>query len=71
MLHGVKSKQPLTHAVDGRISHDHLRIKQRMARQLTVEEPAVAVSPVHHRRNGKWVAIVGHVDPVRSEVSII
>ena len=35
--------------MDDRIGNHHLGVKQRMARHLAMEEPAMPVRPVHHR----------------------
>ena len=48
-----QSEQPLAVAVDHRAGRDHLGIEQRPARQQPVEEPAMPVSPFHHRRDAK------------------
>ncbi|MCY1533517.1 hypothetical protein D9M68_688470 [compost metagenome] len=40
-------------AMQQRAGGDHLGIQQRMPRQLTQEEAAVPVSPVHHGGTGK------------------
>src|SRR5690606_23184025 len=39
---------------------DHLRIKQRMARDKTQEKPVMPVSPVHHGGDGNSFARGSH-----------
>jgi hypothetical protein len=53
MLLVGKGEQPIAVAMDDGIGDDHLRVKERAPRQPTMEDPAVAVGPVHHRCNGK------------------
>ena len=53
MLGGVEAEQPLAIAMEHRAGGDHLGIEQRAPRQQAVEEPAVPVGPVHHRRDGE------------------
>jgi hypothetical protein len=36
-----------------RAGGDHLGVEQGTAREQTVEETAVAIGPVHHRRHGQ------------------
>ena len=53
LLDRVKTEQALAIAVDHRIGMHHLGIQTGTRRQQTVEEPAVAIGPVHHRRHGQ------------------
>jgi hypothetical protein len=64
MLDGIVAQQALAVAMDHRVGHDHLGIKQRMARQLAMEEPAMPVRPVHHRRDGNFCIYFIHLDNV-------
>jgi hypothetical protein len=45
-------------AMDQRAGGDHLCIQPGMARDLAVEDAAVAVGPVHHRSNGEGAGFV-------------
>jgi hypothetical protein len=47
--------------VDDRPGRQHLRIEQRMARQMAVEDTAVPVRPVHHRCATKFPVIFSHL----------
>ncbi len=49
----VEAKQPHAIAVNDRARGQHLRIKQRTPRQQTMEDAAMPVRPVHHRRNAE------------------
>src|SRR5690606_15401914 len=49
----IEAEQPPAVAVDDGVGNDHLRVKQRFPCELPVQEPAMPVRPVHHRRNGK------------------
>jgi hypothetical protein len=51
VLGGIKAQQPPPITVKHRVSGEHLGIKQRAAREQAMEEPAMAVSPFHHRSN--------------------
>ncbi len=53
MLGGIEAEQALARAMDDGVGRDHLRIEERMARELPVEEPAVPVRPFHHRGDAK------------------
>ena len=53
MLLGVEAEQPVALAMDDRVGHHHFGVEQRAARQLAMEEAAMPVRPVHHRRDGK------------------
>ena len=53
MLGRIVAQKPRAIAVQHRAGGEHLRIEQRPARQQAMEEPAVPVSPFHHRRDGK------------------
>ena len=52
MLFGVKAQMPLGAAVDDGAGIHHLGVQQHMATQQPVQVAAMAVRPVHHRRNG-------------------
>ena len=43
-------RRPAAHQ---RRSRDHFCVQQALARDLTVQKPAMPVCPVHHRRDGK------------------
>ncbi len=58
MLGGVETKQPLAGAMDDGIGHYHLGVKQRTPRELAMEEPAMAVGPVHHGRHGQSMILI-------------
>ena len=58
LLLRVEAEQPLAVAMDDGVGHDHLRVEQRMARQLAMEEAAVPVRPVHHRCNRQLEGVV-------------
>ena len=49
MFGGIKAQQPRAIAVQDRAGSDHFSIDQRAPRQQTMEEPAVPISPFHHR----------------------
>ncbi len=53
MLRVIEAEQAVASTLDDRIGHNHLGVEQRLARQLAMEEPAMPVRPVHHRRCGK------------------
>ena len=55
LLDVIEAKQTIAVAVDDGVSGDHLRVEQRMARQMAMESPAIPVRPVHHRRDGEGV----------------
>ena len=61
MLLGVEAEQPVALAVDHRVGHHHLGVEQRAARQLAMEEAAMPVRPVHHRRDCKSVVVGSHI----------
>src|SRR5690606_27714331 len=66
MLGIIETKQPLAVAMDDRVGDDHFRIEQRLARELSMEKPAVPVSPVDHRRHGKFVVrVASHLGKCR------
>ena len=48
----VAAMQARAVAVEDRARGDHLGIEQRAPRHETVEEPVVAVGPIHHRGRG-------------------
>ena len=52
MLLRREAEQACAVAMDHRIGDDHLGVEPRPPRQPPVEIPAVAVGPVHHRRDG-------------------
>ncbi len=60
VLRPVEPEQPFTIAMDDGVGDDHLRIEQRIARQLAMKEPAMPVRPVHHGGDGKSVGRVSH-----------
>ncbi len=49
----VVAEEALAIAVQQRAGSDHLGVEQGVTGQLAQEEAAVAIGPVHHRRNGK------------------
>ena len=53
MLGRIETDQPRAVAAQHRAGGHHLGIDQRAARQQAMEEPAMPVGPLHHRRNGK------------------
>ena len=53
MLARIETEQPLAITVDDRAGGHHLGIEQCAARQQAMEDAAMPVSPVHHRRNGE------------------
>ena len=54
----MATQQLLTVTVDDRIGSDHFRIQHRRRRQHAVEDTAMPVGPVHHRRDSKPVSRV-------------
>ena len=53
MFRWVEAKQPFAIAMQDRRGGDHFRIEPRMTRELTVEDTAMPVSPIHHRRDAE------------------
>ena len=51
MFGRVEAQQAVAVAMDHRGRCHHLGVKQRMARHLAMEVPAMPVRPVHHRSN--------------------
>ena len=56
LLAVLKAQKPLAVAMADRLRRNHFRVKKSMRRELTVEDAAVPVGPIHHGRNGKAVA---------------
>jgi hypothetical protein len=50
----IKIQQLRSIAMLDRQRRNHLSIQQRMARQSPVEDPTMAVCPIHHGRNGEY-----------------
>ena len=50
LLERIEAEQPLALPVDHRVGDHHLGVEQRAPRQLAMQEPAMPVRPVHHRR---------------------
>ena len=48
VLRGVKAEEALAIAMNDRVCHHHFRVKQRVARQLPMQEPAMSIRPIHH-----------------------
>ena len=57
-------EQPRTRAVDHGGGGDHLGIQHRTPRHLAMEEPAMAIRPVHHGRNRQATRLMCHRFPV-------
>ena len=55
-LLGVEGEEPRPVAAQHRAGRHHLAIEQRGLGEAAVEEAAVAVSPVHHRRDAEPMA---------------
>ncbi len=53
MLGRIVTQKPRPIAMQHRAGGEHFGVKQRAARQQTMEEPAVPVGPFHHRGDGK------------------
>ncbi len=60
MLDRIEPEQPRAIAVQHGRRRDHLGVEPRVRRQQTVEEPAVAVRPVHHRGDAQPVGDAVH-----------
>ena len=54
---GGKAKQAVAVAETHGVGRHHLAVKQRMTGQLPVEHAAMAVRPLHHRRDGETPSI--------------
>jgi len=54
----AEADQPRPVAVDHRVGGHHLGVEQRALRQQPVEEPAMPVGPLHHRRDGEKIRSV-------------
>ena len=55
-----EAEETLAVAVNDGIRRNHLGIKQRVFRQLTVKDPAMPVRPIHHRRDAEPMCLVSH-----------
>src|SRR5262245_31991427 len=55
MLCGMKTKHAVAVAVEHCLSRHHLSVEKRSPRQQPEQVAAVAVGPLHHRRNGETV----------------
>jgi hypothetical protein len=64
-----KSDEPLTIAMDHCVGGDHLGIEQRALRQLTVEDAAMPIRPIHHGSDAKSVIWFSHIADARAPVS--
>ena len=53
MFAGIEAEQPRAIAMDDGAGGQHLRVEPGAPRHQPVEHAAVAVGPVHHRRDGK------------------
>jgi hypothetical protein len=53
MLFSIKAQVALYAAMSQSTGGHHLGVKQGVLRQQTMEEPTVAVGPIHHGRNGQ------------------
>ncbi len=61
MLQRIEPQQPLAIPVQHRRRRHHLGVKQRPARQRSVERPAMPIGPVHHRGDGQRAGgVQGH-----------
>jgi hypothetical protein len=58
MFAGVKTKQTRAVAMDHGTRRHHLGIEPRATRQQPVEDAAMPISPVHHRRDGKSMRLI-------------
>jgi hypothetical protein len=52
VLGSIEADQPLARAMDDGVGDDHLGVEQRTARQLAMQDPAMPIRPIHHRRDG-------------------
>jgi hypothetical protein len=53
VLDWVEAQQSFATPSQDRAGGQHFRINECLMRQQTVEEPAMPVSPLHHRRDTK------------------
>lgn len=53
MFHRIEADQAGAIAVDHRVGVHHLGVQARGRRQQAVEDPAMAVGPIHHRSDGQ------------------
>ena len=53
MLAGIEAEQPPAIAMKDGAGRQHLRVKPRTPRHQTMEDAAMPVGPIHHRRHGK------------------
>src|SRR5262249_45824121 len=58
MLERVEADEARAVAVQHRAGRHHLGIDQRAAREQAMEEPAMAVGPVHHRGNTESMSLI-------------
>ena len=57
VLGRIEREQARAVAVQHRAGGDHLGVDQRAAREQAMEEPAVPVRPVHHRRDAEPMSL--------------
>jgi hypothetical protein len=55
MLEWIKAEMPLDIAMDERAGRDHFRIEKGLGTDRAMEDAAMPVRPVHHRRDAKCV----------------
>jgi hypothetical protein len=55
-----EAEQPLTVAAQHRLRRHHLGVQQRMPGQQAMEEPAMPIRPVHHRRDTESMLVRPH-----------
>ena len=67
LLERIEAEQPLALPVDHRVGNHHLGVKQRAPRQLAMQEPAMPVRPIHHRRDGKFICIFKHLQALSKD----
>ena len=53
----AEPQQAIARAMDDRAGGQHLSIEPRTTAQMAVEDAAMPVSPVHHRRNRKYIIL--------------
>ncbi len=58
MLARIEAKQPRAVAMDDGAGRQHLRVEPAPPRHQTVEDAAMPVGPIHHRRNGKAIVLI-------------
>src|SRR3954447_26956472 len=58
MFAGIEAEQPLAIAMKNGAGRQHLRIKPPVPCHEPVEDAAMPVGPVHHRGDGKAIALV-------------